>query len=252
MKKSPFLFLLLALIMVSCSVKKRSFRKGYYIDWVISKKAKTNNADIAPELVNYKKDRLSSNVSESPSSEIFASADKSQILISEIKTNVLPEDSCNDMIYYHNGSEIQAKVIEIADYEVKYKKCGNLDGPVYTIQTKDVLMIKYANGSVKNFIDPFAVMATQERKVPGVAKVALICAIGALLSFLLSSLVPAYLLTGIGALIFGIIAGNKARKKIKTDPTKYKGLGIANAALIICYGIIAIIVVGIIAAILLA
>ena len=52
-----------------------------------------------------------------------------------------------DILVYKNGDEVQAKVIEVFDANIKYKKWGNLDGPSYTAIKKDVLMIKYQNGS---------------------------------------------------------------------------------------------------------
>ena len=52
-----------------------------------------------------------------------------------------------DILVYKNGDEVQAKVIEVFDDNIKYKKWGNLDGPSYTAIKKDVLMIKYQNGS---------------------------------------------------------------------------------------------------------
>jgi len=52
-----------------------------------------------------------------------------------------------DILVYKNGDEVQSKVIEVSDDNIKYKKWGNLDGPSYTAIKKDVLMIKYQNGS---------------------------------------------------------------------------------------------------------
>ena len=52
-----------------------------------------------------------------------------------------------DILVYKNGDEIQSKVIDVADDNIKYKKWGNLDGPSYTASKKDVLMIKYQNGT---------------------------------------------------------------------------------------------------------
>ena len=48
-----------------------------------------------------------------------------------------------DILVYKNGDEVQSKVIEVTDDNIKYKKWGNLDGPSYTAIKKDVLMIKY-------------------------------------------------------------------------------------------------------------
>ena len=56
-----------------------------------------------------------------------------------------------DVIYFRDGSEIEVKVTEVSDYEIKYKWCNNLDGPTYTKRTHDVFKIKYANGEDQIF-----------------------------------------------------------------------------------------------------
>lgn len=52
-----------------------------------------------------------------------------------------------DNIFKKDGTEIKAKVTDILDDVIKYKKFDNPDGPTYSIATKDVTKIKYANGS---------------------------------------------------------------------------------------------------------
>lgn len=51
-----------------------------------------------------------------------------------------------DIIIKRNGDEIKAKVIEITNTLVKYKKHSNLSGPIYNIEKKNILMIRYQNG----------------------------------------------------------------------------------------------------------
>jgi hypothetical protein len=52
-----------------------------------------------------------------------------------------------DNIVLRNGEEIPAKVLEVNVTDLKYKKSANPDGPVYTAPLRDVLLIKYANGT---------------------------------------------------------------------------------------------------------
>lgn len=51
-----------------------------------------------------------------------------------------------DVIIKPNGDEIKAKVTKVNSNEIEYKRWTNQDGPFYTIDTRDVFMIKYANG----------------------------------------------------------------------------------------------------------
>lgn len=54
--------------------------------------------------------------------------------------------SAQDIITKNNADEIKAKVVKVGADEIEYKDWDNLDGPVYTIPTRDVFTIKYANG----------------------------------------------------------------------------------------------------------
>jgi len=51
-----------------------------------------------------------------------------------------------DVIILRNGDEIEAKVTEILNDNIKYKKATNLTGPTYTISKLKVFMIRYESG----------------------------------------------------------------------------------------------------------
>ncbi len=59
--------------------------------------------------------------------------------------------AAEDIIVLTNGDIVRAKVMEISQTEVKYKKASNLDGPVYTVSKADVLSINYENGESDKF-----------------------------------------------------------------------------------------------------
>jgi hypothetical protein len=52
-----------------------------------------------------------------------------------------------DIIVKNDGNEIKAKVEEVLDTEIKYRKSDNLSGPVYTMKKSEIFMVKYENGS---------------------------------------------------------------------------------------------------------
>jgi hypothetical protein len=52
-----------------------------------------------------------------------------------------------DVITKTDGEEVKAKVLEVTQSEIKYKKFDNPNGPTYTILKKEVFMVKYGNGS---------------------------------------------------------------------------------------------------------
>ena len=51
-----------------------------------------------------------------------------------------------DNIVLKNGEDINAKILEINESVIKYKKYDNQEGPIYTILKKEIFFIKYPNG----------------------------------------------------------------------------------------------------------
>jgi hypothetical protein len=52
-----------------------------------------------------------------------------------------------DVIIFADGHEESVKIIEITNYDVKYKRCDNIDGPTFTKSIGTIFKIKYSNGS---------------------------------------------------------------------------------------------------------
>lgn len=55
--------------------------------------------------------------------------------------------TAQDIITKRDGSEIPSKVTEVTTQEIKYKRWDNQSGPIYGIDKKEVLFIKYENGA---------------------------------------------------------------------------------------------------------
>ena len=51
-----------------------------------------------------------------------------------------------DNIILKDGEEINAKIEEVGETNIKYRKSNNQDGPMYTKSKDEIFMIKYANG----------------------------------------------------------------------------------------------------------
>jgi len=64
----------------------------------------------------------------------------------ESKTYIKDSNNC-DLIILQNAEEIDAKVKVVGEDKIKYKKCSNLKGPLYTKPKSKVFLIKYANGT---------------------------------------------------------------------------------------------------------
>ena len=64
-----------------------------------------------------------------------------------------------DIIVKNDGSTIISKVLEVNKDDVKYKKHNNLNGPTYTIDKAEIMVINYENGD-KDIFTPTTTTAT--------------------------------------------------------------------------------------------
>lgn len=60
-----------------------------------------------------------------------------------------------DVIVKNDKTEIKAKIEEVTETTIKYKKFEMLDGPIYNINKRDVFMVIYKNGT-KEYIESTA------------------------------------------------------------------------------------------------
>jgi hypothetical protein len=56
-----------------------------------------------------------------------------------------------DIVILKNGTSIDAKVLEVDDNSIHYKKFDNPDGPTYTAKKESISEIRYKNGSKEIF-----------------------------------------------------------------------------------------------------
>ncbi len=147
-----FFICLIGLITVSCSVKKRVYQKGYYVDWAFNKK-KSNK-----EIAQTKSAEKVSNPETSKINEeietITANSEKGikNLHLQKNKNLLLPGDTCGDQIFFKSGDIIVAKVVEVSEDKIKYKRCDNLTGPQFVVSKSTVQRIKYANGITEDVI----------------------------------------------------------------------------------------------------
>lgn len=71
-----------------------------------------------------------------------------------------------DIIIKNDKTEVKAKIEELTETTIKYKKFEMLDGPSYNINKRDVFMIIYKNGTkeyIENQAVPQAVIQNNDR-----------------------------------------------------------------------------------------
>ncbi len=163
LKTTSLAILSVMLLFASCSIEKRVHMSGYHIEWHKSNKSLAKNEKVRTN--DNVVDQLSINKIETlPNQmdnevELFASSSNDIILTSTTSEHFKNQKINNlkqvkkvlntdcDVIILKNGQEIQAKVLEVGQTEVKYKNCDNQSGPTFSKNKSEIFMIKYPNGT---------------------------------------------------------------------------------------------------------
>lgn len=147
--------IILVSLFSSCTVEKRKYVSGYNIQLKNSKPDSEKNKTVqnskpaaGAQIVSAEKPAAEKIIDDE---KVAASSGNATIIRNNLaeKTishpDVSPEEC--DVITLKNGDEVKGKVTEITQDEIKYKKCGDLNGPTYTLKKSEVFMIKYPNGT---------------------------------------------------------------------------------------------------------
>lgn len=148
-KRQPLLLILVLTILSSCgTIHSSKIKLGKkHISKIETHEMRSENlesSDKAALSIDYESDFINSNPEEivlTPSVKVNVND-----FIAKTKVNFDFEDKC-DVILLRSGEEVSAKILEVGINEIKYKKCNNLDGPIYSVLKDDVFMITYSNGS---------------------------------------------------------------------------------------------------------
>ena len=73
------------------------------------------------------------------------------VLVLTILSLVALNVAAQDIVVKKDGSTILAKVLEVNQDNIKYKKFSNPNGPTYTIGLSDVMAVNYENGEKDTF-----------------------------------------------------------------------------------------------------
>ncbi len=127
-------------------------------------------------------------------------------------------------ITLHNGEVVEAEIIEIKATRVVYRRCGRPDSPEIDISKDDVDRIEDADGRLlfedKDEPDQsYSVVDYDQPKKDQMAVWGFVCAVAGFL------FAPLFLV--------GLILGGISLDRIRRNPDKYRGRGLALAAVII-------------------
>ena len=74
--------------------------------------------------------------------------------------------AAQDLIILRDGNITEARVLEISPTEIRYRRYGFLDGPIFVIPVANVLSIRFESGATEVFAPP-PVTGQQHPHVPG-------------------------------------------------------------------------------------
>lgn len=242
------LLLLLSLVFVfSCTVQKRKYQKGFYVNWHKSKSNPLQKAEpaIKHSMSNENPTEVVT-VPAQPVTDMEASMNENAgpALTKKKSLPLISDDPCDDLVF-KDGSEIKVKVVEITASDIKYKKCDMQEGPNYVVKKSEVFMIKYANGNREVFKEPAITNQNPptnqypsnqgRRETHNRAITAFVLGILSLIPFLT---MPFF---AVGA----IINADKALRDIHAKPNVYKGETLAIIGKILGLVVAAVVVLAI-------
>jgi len=251
--KLIFTILMSLTLLNSCQIEKRHFRDGYNITSVFNSKKALKKESKTPQNSpsNEEQNQNSVYASSGNISEEIAltkefknfNQNKKSIEVGNGSEKFYETNKC-DLITLKSGEDKSVKVIEVNDSEIKYKVCDNLDGPLFVTKKSDIFRITYSNGTVEvfdknsplnkdNYVNTSKTetenQGSQNQETNVLAIIGLIAGILAIIT----SIIP---ILGWFFGLLGFVLGLIAFNQIKKSPTKFKGLGLAKAAMI-CGGI---------------
>lgn len=244
-KKLIAIALLLTIVFTGCTLQKRTYRKGYYVEWNSTKNRNSTKESKTSEITPL------TGISSKQFNEPISASLNDKLILSPKK---IPADSikeiCNDSIWTKEGSVSRVKILEVTESEIKFKRCANINGPTIVVTPYSISKIKYSNGMVEYYRDAKKIEPVKKERVASksnenaydIGNIAgvfgllfIACGILAIV-FLFAQFWPlfaAFMILGAFSYFGTWITSSIALSKINNSPDKYKGKGKAMAALII-------------------
>ncbi|MBI1305317.1 MAG: DUF4190 domain-containing protein [Bacteroidetes bacterium] len=262
MIRNLLLFLTLILAISSCTIQKRRYNRGFYLEGFTRNGAKNhaeklnfkpllkaskdlvNNDSLQftlqrlkhaglPPIEEFKKTQIAgSELNEHAKNK---NTEKFFNDLNRVENNADPE-KC-DHIIFSNGDEAEVLITDITTDSIFYTPCDQPDGEIIGQSVKSVFMVKRADGSKQTFDNtqhevpeshPSKSLQNEDRTIPASAIVSLI-------SGIMIYLTAAVGIAGVGLIliVLAMVTGIVALSKIKSNPNEYRGSAMAITGIVL-------------------
>lgn len=145
-------FIVSSLLLIGCTVQKRTYQNGYYISYKKHVSGSTHSSETNKQnLLTDSKNEYSGTNSTESISDLGKDIAKSYLRSTQNSFKI-PGDTCGDLLVFNDSARLNVKVLEITNESIKYKRCDHFDGPTYSISQSKAAYIKYYNGVTESFI----------------------------------------------------------------------------------------------------
>jgi hypothetical protein len=228
--------LLILFLLAACSLKKRNYRHGYYVDWAFypDKKKENRNRSLKKDNTSLTQKNMQLIL---PEQEVVLSAAAEKSLSpGELKKNEASgerKDGECDTLFFRDGKVIAVKVFEILPYEIKYKRCDYSEGPMTTVNKNDVAKVVYANGISETFeikhkiIENEYSSSSKKQDAPQEVK-------NHESAYVMLGITLSIFFLGVLSSIAGLIYAPIALRRIRETKGKFKGEEIVRICRIVC------------------
>jgi hypothetical protein len=239
-----YLFLTIILFAFSCTVQKRVYRKGYFVQ------SSSQKSSVAETPANYhlktirSKTPVSSGETKNkrPSSPVTDDVLASVSNIPSTGRNYLDAEPC-DSLFLKDGSVLEVVVKEINPKDIRYKLCDFQDGPDYLVEKFRIEAIHYKNGKIELFNEPTPPPLPKnkpyEASKPKGNEKSTNAALS--LSFGILGIYPLIFLGSLIGIVFGVLALNDFKKfpgRYSNEISAKAGIGLSLAGLVFWFAII--------------
>lgn len=213
------LFVIVLCLFSGCSLQKRHYRNGFFVEW--NHKSKANKLicqDLSPSRnfsqevfvneIEINKDLTASRISSLEKQYHTGSeyrVSKTQNLWTR-KSIFTANQNCNDTIVYKKGTKMVVKILEVTKNAVKFINCINGE-EAFLVSSGDIEKIKYENGTILE-LGSLEINPERDLRKNYLATLGLLVSVIATALSVIILIMMLYGVTSLGPLILGSFALN--------------------------------------------